>query len=344
MKTSKSVVHQFTLNFAFLPRRTTVHLQTMRKVIIDTDCGLDDAMAIMLALAEPEVEVLAITCVFGNTKVDKVVVNVSRVLDSCDRKVKIYKGCCDPLLGDYTFEGPEDYHGEDGFGDVPDLPVPAVSVETEPAALALVKFVDAYPGQVTIVALGPLTNIALAVRLKPSFGQNVKELFLMGGNVEGLGNATSSAEANFWCDPEAAFVVLREMECPTILVPWETCLKHSITWERRRQLLDVDSKRAKLIATIEHKVEEKSQGLPGYVLCDQFAMAAMLYPEAVIGEVLRDRKVTVELAGRRTRGQMMTVVDRANDDVKSSVQVIKSINMDLFYFKLLDAFGHKYPS
>uniref|UniRef100_T1JI57 Inosine/uridine-preferring nucleoside hydrolase domain-containing protein n=1 Tax=Strigamia maritima TaxID=126957 RepID=T1JI57_STRMM len=295
-----------------------------RKFIIDTDCGLDDAMAIMMAITQPNVEVLAITCVNGNTCVDNVIVNVFRTLQSCNQlQIPVYKGTGAPIMGKYTFDKPCDFHGSDGFGDVCEPLKCSKIVEKEHAVHILASLIDKYPGEITLVTLGPLTNIALALRLNPSFASNIKEMFVMGGNTEGRGNVTVSAEANFYYDPEAAYIVLNEIQCPITIAPWEMCLKHHMSWEDREKLLSPNTKAANLISLIEHNVKKKSTEYEGYVLCDQFAMAAAISEKSVKSKI-GPYHVSCEPQGHYTRGQMIIFLSHES---RQNVHIIEYMDM-----------------
>ncbi|VDI65702.1 uridine nucleosidase [Mytilus galloprovincialis] len=155
------------------------------KMIIDVDTGVDDASAIMLALSRPEVEVVAITCVNGNVAIDDVCRNTLRVLKVCNRlDIPVYKGAEKSILGEG--ERASHYHGNDGLGDAQNHePVDITMIKMEHAVNALLRLVNENPGEITLVALAPLTNIALALRLDPDFGSKLKEVFIMGGNIEG---------------------------------------------------------------------------------------------------------------------------------------------------------------
>ena len=129
-------------------------------------------------------------------------------------------------------ENPKHFHGIDGFGDAAhEEEADLSSLQTEHAVNALVRLVKENPGQITLVALGPLTNVAMAMRMDAEFASNLKAMYIMGGNTEGVGNITVSAEFNFHSDPEAAFIVLSNVRCPTYIAPWELCLlKTSLEW------------------------------------------------------------------------------------------------------------------
>ena len=177
-----------------------------RKIIIDTDPGVDDAMAIFFALASPELDVMGLTTIFGNVDTALATTNALRLLEIAGRdEIPVAKGAADPLTG--PFAGPASFvHGEDGQGNI-FLPPPKTQAIGETAAAFIVHQVMANPGEVTLAPIGPLTNIALALRLEPAIAERVQEVVLMGGNALAPGNASPAAEANIFNDPEAADVV-----------------------------------------------------------------------------------------------------------------------------------------
>jgi uridine nucleosidase len=179
---------------------------TSRKIIIDTDPGIDDAMAIFFALRSPELDVLGLTTIFGNVHTDLATTNALRLLEIAGRTdIPVAKGVDNPLAVPY--KGPVPFvHGEDGQGNL-FLPPPNGTAIDQTAAQFIIDQVMRQPGEVTLVPVGPLTNIALALRLEPRIAQNVREVVLMGGNAVVPGNATPAAEANILNDAEAADVV-----------------------------------------------------------------------------------------------------------------------------------------
>jgi purine nucleosidase len=177
-----------------------------RRVIIDTDPGIDDAMAIFFALRHPGLDVVGLTTVFGNVTTELATANALRLLDIAGRPdIPVAPGAADPLCVPYS--GPVPFvHGEDGQGDI-GMPPSERSPLAVTAAQFIVERVMANPGELTLVPIGPLTNLALALRLEPRIAANVREVVLMGGNALGFGNATPAAEANVRNDPEAADLV-----------------------------------------------------------------------------------------------------------------------------------------
>jgi inosine-uridine nucleoside N-ribohydrolase len=176
------------------------------KIIIDTDPGVDDTMAIYFALRSARLDVIGLTTIFGNVDVDLATVNALRILEIAGRTdVPVLKGSQNPLTRLYS--GPVPFvHGENGQGNII-LDPPDSQVKQGTAAQFIVDQIMENPGEITLVPIGPLTNLALALRLEPEIVYKVKEVVLMGGNALCPGNATPAAEANIHNDPEAADLV-----------------------------------------------------------------------------------------------------------------------------------------
>jgi len=176
-----------------------------RRVILDCDPGIDDALAILLALRSPEIRVEAITAVAGNVPVERTAENASKLAELAGRPdVPVAAGASQPL--ERKLELADFVHGPDGLGGI-ELPAPSGSLDPRPAWEVLAQAVLGNPEPLTVVAVGPLTNIALALEAAPDFAWQVEELIVMGGSECG-GNATPAAEYNVYADPEAAQKVL----------------------------------------------------------------------------------------------------------------------------------------
>ncbi len=177
-----------------------------QKIIIDTDPGIDDAMAILAALHSPELEVLGLTTVFGNTEVELCSLNALRLVElEGNDHIPVAQGCGQPMVHDIiSFSA--GVHGKDGFGNT-NLPLPHGKLDPRHAAQFIIDTVMANPHEVILAPLGPLTNIAMAYRLEPRIAPLVKEVVLMGGCAFALGNISAVAEANIYHDPHAAEVV-----------------------------------------------------------------------------------------------------------------------------------------
>jgi purine nucleosidase len=283
----------------------------MMRLIIDTDAGVDDAQAIMMALAHPGVRVEAITTLSGNVHVDKVVRNVQSVLQVMGATVPVYLGAESALL---TAMPPEEahVHGDDGLGDWPDRPPLQGEIETEPAALALVRLINSAPGEMTLIALGPLTNVAMALKLDPHLPGKLKRFVIMGGAIQARGNTMMvTAEWNIHCDPEAAALVFASFPELTML-SWEATLWNPLPWPVYEELSATPTAAGRMFGGITAKTRDFAKHLvpqpPGYLIPDPLAMAITLRPELAL-ESFRAPTV-VELRGQYTRGQ--TVIDHMN--------------------------------
>ncbi|HEX2908059.1 MAG TPA: nucleoside hydrolase [Phototrophicaceae bacterium] len=298
------------------------------RLIIDTDAGTDDAQAIMLALTHPGVTVEAITTVTGNIHVDKVVPNVLSVLELLHKNVPVYRGAERPLIADWTPE--EKVHGRDGLGDWAERPVCTRRAESEHAVQALLRLVNAAPGEYTLVALGPLTNIALAIQLDPSFPAKIKQFVFMGGTIQAMGNTINpTAEWNIFCDPEAAFITLRAFPLATML-SWETTMQHPMPWEQFNNLTQIQSAAARFMTATSRLTAEflRSYQYAGYLLPDPLAMAVTLQPDLVRKSA--DHYVTVELSGTYTRGQ--TVIEYLpRPGHQPNVRIVQELNINSVY-------------
>ncbi|CAN9498237.1 unnamed protein product [Ophioblennius macclurei] len=305
----------------------------MNKIILDVDTGVDDAQAIMVALSHPKVEVIGITCCHGNTPLDKVLKNTLRVLNVCGRMdIPVFRGCGKPLLGRKIHAS--DYHGEDGLGDVPDPDAPGLDkVEGRKAAQALIKMVKERPGEVTLVATAPLTNLALAVLLDPSLPKKLKALYIMGGNTESRGNTSVCGEFNFVADPEAAHIVLDSYTCPTYIAPWEFSCRNSLPWSFCESWLCADTKKAAFMKKISSlsmkraqskdcKEKESTEG-SGFNSCDTYAIAAAIDDSIILDS--EEVAVTVELEGTHTRG-MMVLDHMGHLKKKNKVFIMKKVD------------------
>jgi len=284
----------------------------MERLIIDTDPGVDDALAIMMAAAYPGVEIVALTAVAGNVPLHHTLANACIVADRCDLAIPIYAGCDTAFV--YPGADAAYAHGQDGLGNV-GFPPSERLVEPEHAALALIHLVNEAPGEITLAAIGPLTNIALALKLEPQLPHKLKRFVVMGGAVTGHGNTPNlTAEYNIYADPEAAHIVFSTWQQAgqlLELVDWEATLQHGIDYDTIDGWLELDEPPARFFqAFYGHTIRYVRDSLkrPHLSLADPLAMAVVLEPEIVQGA--EQRYVMVETNGRYTRGQ--TIVDWEN--------------------------------
>jgi inosine-uridine nucleoside N-ribohydrolase len=184
------------------------------KLIIDSDPGIDDALALTLALQYPGFEIMRITTTFGNADLEQATQNALRIIELSGQSIPVYKGAGKPSV--VEADAPTDImHGEDGLGNT-HLPIPLGHAESLPAAQFLVDMARQYPGQITVVALGRLTNLAQAIKQDPNFAKNIQQVVLVGGTLHTPGNISPVAEANIAGDPHAADIVFT--------APWQVSM------------------------------------------------------------------------------------------------------------------------
>ncbi|APP85944.1 nucleoside hydrolase [Xanthomonas hortorum pv. vitians] len=273
-------------------------------LLIDTDPGVDDALALLMAFNDTRHEVVGLTIAAGNVGLEHTVRNALKVCEIAGRDdVPVYAGCPQPLL--HPSVDAAHVHGIDGFGDVGLAPARRTA-EAEHAALAILRLSHEHAGKLLLVALGPLTNLALALTLDPTLPQRVARLVVMGGALTGHGNITVAAEFNIGFDPEAAHIVFRSFPQFDV-ADWEATIAHGLLHRDVEQWLAADSARATFYEEISRKTRlwsEDSRGEHWYA-ADALAMAFALHPEGA--QRLERRPVHIELTGTHTRG--MTVVD-----------------------------------
>jgi len=277
----------------------------MRKLLIDTDTASDDAVALILALKHPEIEVLGITVVAGNVPLDQAVQNALYTVEVCGLITPIYAGSATPLTR--PLETAQFVHGNDGMGDI-GLPLSGRQAKPQSAIETITQLGSAYAGELELVTLGPLTNIALALQQAPQLVQQIKTCTVMGGVGRGHGNITPVSEYNIWADPEAAKVVF-ESGLDLRMVGWDQSRNHAWMDEKAvAQIKALDTPLAHFAMDIQATVQQFSttvSKLPGFDLPDPLAMAVALDSQVVLEE--KNLYVEVILADDLTRGQ--TVVD-----------------------------------
>ena len=287
-------------------------------LLIDTDPGVDDALALLMAFSSPRHAVVGLTVVAGNVGLAHTVRNALKLCEVAGVDVPVFAGCAQPLL--QRALDAANVHGDDGFGDT-GYPPPKRQAETEHAALAILRLSHQYAGKLMLVALGPLTNLALALKLDQTLPSRIARLVVMGGAVTGHGNITAAAEFNIACDPEAAHVVFESFAragavpdgtryegCGLVeLADWEAVLAHGFLHADFERWLQADSPRARFYEAISRRTRAWAIDRRGdrWHAADALAMALALQPEGALE--LQARPLAIELDGRQTRGA--TVVD-----------------------------------
>lgn len=276
-----------------------------RAIIIDTDPGQDDAVAILAALGAPGLDVLGITAVAGNVPLALTQRNARIICEWAGRpEVPVFAGAASPLLRPLVTA--EHVHGKTGMDGVP-LHDPAMPLQPQHAVDFIVHTLRSRPsGSVTLCALGPLTNLALALRMAPDIAPRIKEIVLMGGSYFEGGNITPAAEFNIYVDPHAAEVVLR-CGAPIVMMPLDVTHKARTSAERIAWLRALPNRAGNLAAdtmTTLERYDVQRYGEFGAPLHDPTVIAYLLQPELFDG---RQVNVSVELAGELTLGA--TVID-----------------------------------
>jgi purine nucleosidase len=277
----------------------------MRTFLIDTDTASDDAVAILMALAAPEVRVCALTTVAGNVGVEQATINALITAEIAGADVPVFKGAGAPLTR--VHEHAHWFHGRDGLGDR-NYPAPTRAAEREHAVDAIIRLAHAEPG-LTLVTLGPLTNLALALARDPAIVARIGRCVVMGGAPCCEGNVTPAAEYNIWVDPEAARIVFRS-GLPIEMVGWHVSRGASVLSEAEiADILALDTAKARFAIECNGRAKQAyfiQTGETGLSLADPTAMAVAL--ERAIGLSWSRHFVEIECASELTRG--MTIVDR----------------------------------
>lgn len=303
-----------------------------RKIIIDTDPGQDDAVAILLALASPEeLDVLGIVAVAGNVGVAQNAINARKVVELAGRPdIPVFAGCSRPLRRHLVTA--EHVHGQTGL-DGPDLPEPQVPLQTLHGVDYIINtLMAAEPKTITLCTLGPLTNIAMALIKQPAIAERIAEIVMMGGAYFEVGNITPAAEFNIYVDPEAADVVLRS-GAPITILPLDVTHQIQSTPERLAAIKAIGNASGAAVhamLTFSETFDLKKYGWTGAPLHDPTVIAYLLRPELFEG---RHCNVVIETASELTVG--MTVVDYWHVTGRAkNATYLRTGNADGFY-KLL---------
>ena len=304
----------------------------MKKLIIDTDCGIDDAIAIMMAISREDVDVVGITTVSGNTYVDQVTDNVLRLLSYFGRKdIPVFKGATVPLIQELS-RG-EKIHGENGLGGVL-LPETDKKEETIKAPDAIFKLAKENEGLI-VITLGPLTNVAMAINLYPELKNLIKEVVSMGGALE-RGNVTRFAEFNFYQDPEAVQFVINS-GIPITVVPWDPIANSMFLENELKEFVDESSSAGKLLLDLVQtpmNFIEKFYGVRGVVFPDPMTVAYVLDEKVGKNVILGDLRM--ELNYTTLRGASILV---EGERMKIVTEIEKSVFRELLEKALLNLKG-----
>ncbi|HAY69943.1 MAG: nucleoside hydrolase [Acidimicrobiaceae bacterium] len=308
----------------------------MRKFLIDTDTASDDAVAMCMALRHPDIDVVGFTVVAGNVPLDQAVQNALYTVELCGATTPVYAGASEPLARD--LETAQNVHGQDGMGDI-GLDLQGRTPAEGWAPQFIVDTIRAYPGEITLVAIGPLTNVAIALLWAPDIAEKVDRVVIMGGTGEhGPGNVSPTAEFNFWVDPEAVRVVLRS-GMPVELVGWDISTTSAVVTEQRRdELRALQSELADfsmdIQATLQAYAFEETR-LDGPDFPDPIAVAHAIDPAPATSEFLG---VDIAIGPDPMRGTL--IVDHYGfAQMKPNATIVTHYPEDTFFAMLHDLLG-----
>ena len=300
-------------------------------IILDCDPGHDDALAMILASCNPAIDLRGITTVSGNGAIDKVTLNARRVATLAKINVPIAEGAGKSILG--AFESATDIHGESAL-DGANLPEPKVSLEAMHAVDLMAKLIKGSEEEMTIVATGPLTNVALFLKMYPELRNRIKEIVFMGGSAS-RGNRTPYAEFNIWMDPEAADFVLRS-GIPTTMCGLDVTHQALVTKEVFARIEALDTPLATTVIGLLKffaKTYDEVFEMPDPPLHDPVAVALLIDRNVVRSKFTN---VQVELNGVLTRGA--TVVDIYNrEGFAPNCTVALDLDAQKFWDLMIDA-------
>lgn len=315
-----------------IPVATAIPATHAIPVIIDTDPGIDDAIALMLALGSPELDVLALTSVSGNVPLNYTTQNALNLLHIMGRNdIPVGRGAATPFLTPAT-DSAADVHGQDGMGGVvfetsPNGPDPRTAVEL------ITDLVEQSETPITLIALGPLTNVATLITARPDIAARLGKVIIMGGGAKVLGNMTPAAEFNIWFDPEAAQKVFHsglDLHMVGLDVTY-SAVTHQEDWEPLRGRGRLGGKVLELVEFYT-KFHQEQYGTSATAQHDALAVASLIKPNLIEAEKLN---VNVECIGTYTRG--MTVTDVKNiSNAQPNVEVALGVDASGFNRFLID--------
>ena len=300
------------------------------KIIYDTDPGIDDALGLLLLAASPEIDLLAITVTHGNTSQEKCLNNALKLVELTGiTKVPVARGAEEPLVKELSVA--EETHGEGGLG-YAILPKSAISPCSELAHDLIIRLVRENPGEVTLLCVGPMTNIALAFLKAPEIVSKVRRIVSMGGAIHYPGNVTPQAEYNVFCDPEAFEIVLKS-GIDFTLVPLDVTYQCIFTTDHLEKITEARSEIRNFIfdsTRFYMEFHEDYQGIKGCAINDPLAAAILLDPTLVKN---RDYYLTIELTSPTSKAK--TIADhygllKSAPNAKVSMEVDVERFMDLF--------------
>lgn len=312
----------------------------MQKVILDVDTGTDDAVAIMLAALSPDVELLGVCSVNGNRGIDFTTENTLRVVEylGLQDRVPVYRGCSLPMVSTLTpgrrdgIPATGEMDSNNIHGDYVELPPSTIHTQPEHAVFWLIDTLMKSDGDITLIPVGPLTNIAMALRIEPRIAQKIKQIVIMGGGYKEV-NITPSAEFNFWVDPEAAKIVM-DSGCDITVVPLDATHKAVLSLADADALESSGTPAGKATARfIRHrqagyKVWQPMADIDTVPIHDALAVCAVIDPEVLQNVV--HTYVDIDIAGGAADGMSICDVDKRYKDKQPNARVALSADKDRF--------------
>lgn len=277
------------------------------KILLDTDTAGDDTIAILMALKAKNAKLEGITINCGNIRFDQEVENALYTVEvgGMSGRVPVYPGARHPLLREW--DTVEHIHGKDGMGNS-NFPKAKQRPEDKHAVDAIIDTINGNPGEITLVEIAPMTNLALALRKDPSIAKKVKHFYFMGGTNQYLGNVTPAAEFNIWVDPDAAKIVLGS-GMPTTMVGWEICMRHGLMGPKEYEEIEaMKTRESEFFVAVNRQVRKfmkEERGIDATSCPDSITMSIVLNPE--VATAVRRRYVEVDNSEGVSRGA--TIVD-----------------------------------
>ena len=316
-----------------------------KKVILDVDTGTDDAIAIMTAVMSENLEVLGVCAVNGNRGIDFTTENTLRVIEYLGKDIPVFRGCSLPMVvsltegrrEDIPYKGPKDPQ-DNVHGDYIDLPPATIQEQPVSAVRWLVDTLMASEGDITLIPVGPLTNIAMALRIEPRIAQKIKRIVIMGGGCREV-NITPTAEFNFWIDPEAAKIVF-DCGCDILVVPLDATHAAAVSIRTAEALERKGTKPATLTARIirqrqnAYKHWQPMADINSVPVHDALAVCAVL-DESVLGPVV-ETYADVDIGKGAADGMSIFDLDNRYKDRKKNVKVALGADPERFADMLLN--------
>ncbi len=316
-----------------------------KKVILDVDTGTDDAIAIMTAVMSENLEVLGVCAVNGNRGIDFTTENTLRVVEYLGKDIPVFRGCSLPMVvsltegrrEDIPYKGPKDPQ-DNVHGDYIDLPPATIQEQPVSAVRWLVDTLMASEGDITLIPVGPLTNIAMALRIEPRIAQKIKRIVIMGGGCREV-NITPTAEFNFWIDPEAAKIVF-DCGCDILVVPLDATHAAAVSIRTAEALERKGTKPATLTARIirqrqnAYKHWQPMADIDSVPVHDALAVCAVL-DESVLGPVV-ETYADVDIGKGAADGMSIFDLDNRYKDRKKNVKVALGADPERFADMLLN--------